>query len=201
MLQYLGVCHYNKIYMSFLFFGGGGGVICNTISMWPILGNFYFTLCFQCLIRTGGVEGHQKHDDKVDDLDPTEDGEASEEPHGAADHADKGLKGDLYILLYLVIWGSVEVDLNQVQGGRLVPCSWGEKWVGFCMVLYLVRFCMDLFLVIFYIVVYSLRFVRVGSNWMSLAYFHLYCSYCCSNICRFLFSTFSHSRSHRVMSA
>ena len=156
---------------------------------------------FQCLIRSGGVKGHKKHEDKVDDLNPTEDGEAGEEPHGAANHADKGLKSDLYVLLNLVIRGSVEVDLDQVQGGRLVPCSWGEKRVGFCMVVYSVNFCMVLYLVRFYMVVYSLRFIRVGSNWMSLAYFHLYCLYCCSNISRFLFSTFSHSRSHLVMSA
>ena len=32
-------------------------------------------------------EWHEKFDCKVDNLDPTEDGEAGEEPHGAADEA------------------------------------------------------------------------------------------------------------------
>ena len=40
----------------------------------------------QCQIRPGYFHGHEEFDGKVDDLDHTEDGEAGEEPHGAADH-------------------------------------------------------------------------------------------------------------------
>ena len=63
---------------------------------------------------------------KVDDLDPTEDGEAGEEPHGAANEAKLGLQGHLHIPLYLVVGGSVKVDLDQLQGGGLEGGGWGE---------------------------------------------------------------------------
>ena len=43
------------------------------------------------------------------------DGENSEEPHGAADEAELGLKGHLHITLYLVIGGGVKVDLDQIR--------------------------------------------------------------------------------------
>ena len=55
--------------------------------------------------------GHEEFDGKVDDLNPTEDGKASEESHGAADEAELGLQSHLHILLYLVIGGCVKVNL------------------------------------------------------------------------------------------
>ena len=58
-------------------------------------------------------------DDEVDDLHATEDGEAGEEPHGAANESELRFQGHLYILLYFIIGGRVEVDLDQLQGGGL----------------------------------------------------------------------------------
>ena len=72
-----------------------------------------------CQIRPGNSHGHEEFDGEVDDLDPTEDGEAGEEPHGAADEAELGLQGHLHIPLYLVIGGRVKVDLDQLQGSEL----------------------------------------------------------------------------------
>ena len=68
-------------------------------------------------IRPSDSHGHEEFDGEVDDLDPTEDGEAGEEPHGAADKAELGLQGHLYIPLYLVIGGRVKVNLYQLQWG------------------------------------------------------------------------------------
>ena len=68
----------------------------------------------QCLIGPIYSQGHEQLDGKVDNLNSTKDGEAGEEPHGAANEAKLGLKGHLHILLYLVIGGSVEVDLDQL---------------------------------------------------------------------------------------
>ena len=79
-----------------------------------------------CQICPSDSHGHKQFDSKVDDLNPTEDGEAGEEAHGAADEAKLGLQGHLHILLYLVIGGRVEVDLDQLQGGGLKAGGWGE---------------------------------------------------------------------------
>ena len=49
-------------------------------------------MCFLlCPLRSGGPERHEELADVVDDLDPTEEGEAGEKPHGAADEAELGL--------------------------------------------------------------------------------------------------------------
>ena len=82
---------------------------------------------FHCQNCPSYSQWHEELHEVVDDLDPTMDGEASEEPHGAADEADLGLQGRLHIFLYLVIGGRVEVDLNQLQGGRLYCCSLEEN--------------------------------------------------------------------------
>ena len=63
--------------------------------------------------------GYEEHDYEVDNLNPTEDGEAGEKPHGAADEAELGLQGHLHILLNLIIGGCVKVYLDQLQGGIL----------------------------------------------------------------------------------
>ena len=70
-------------------------------------------------LRSRDPEGREEFDQVVNDLNATEDGEAGEEPHGAADEAELGHQGHLHILLYLVIGGSVEEDLNQRQGSVL----------------------------------------------------------------------------------
>ena len=70
-------------------------------------------------LHPGCPEWHEQFDCEVDNLDPTEDGEAGEEPHGAADEAELGLQGHLHISLYLVVGRRVEVDLDQLQGGGL----------------------------------------------------------------------------------
>ena len=69
-------------------------------------------------------EGHKELNSKVNNLDPTEDGESSEQSHGAANQTKLGLQGHLLILLNLIISGRVEVDLDQLQGSVLYSCSW-----------------------------------------------------------------------------
>ena len=61
-------------------------------------------------------QGHDEFYSKVDNLDPTEDGKAGEEPHSAADEANLGGQSHLDIPLYFIIGGCVEVDLDQLQG-------------------------------------------------------------------------------------
>ena len=77
--------------------------------------------CQKCLSYS---QRHEELHEVVDDLNPTEDGEAGEEPHGAADEADLSCKGHLDISLYLVIGGCVEVDLDQLQGSGLYRRVW-----------------------------------------------------------------------------
>ena len=73
-------------------------------------------MCSDCFLlrpaSPGGSEGREELDGVVDDLDTTEDGEAGEESHGAADEAELGLQGHLHISLHLVVGGRVEVDLD-----------------------------------------------------------------------------------------
>ena len=79
-----------------------------------------------CQICHGDSQWHEEFDGELDNLDSTEDGEAGEEAHGAADEAELGLQGHLHIPLYLVIGGRVEVDLDQLQGGVVDGGSWGR---------------------------------------------------------------------------
>ena len=51
----------------------------------------------------------------VDDLDPTEDGEAGEEPHVAADEGDEGGEGDLHVLLHNVVGRGPNVQMDYLQ--------------------------------------------------------------------------------------
>ena len=50
------------------------------------------------------------------DLDPTDDGEASEESHGASNETQLGLRLDLLVSLNVVKGGRVKVDLHQLEG-------------------------------------------------------------------------------------
>ena len=56
-------------------------------------------------------------EEKEDDLNTTDDGESSEESHGASDETQLGLSLDLLVSLDLVVGGRVKVDLHQLEGG------------------------------------------------------------------------------------
>ena len=63
---------------------------------WKVL-NFVFGS--QHKLRPAGFEWQKELEEKVDDLDPTEDGEASEEPHGASNQTQRCLSRHLLICL------------------------------------------------------------------------------------------------------
>ena len=54
-------------------------------------------------------------EEKEDDLHHADDGEPSEEPHGASNQAQLSLRLDLLVSLDVVKGGRVKVDLNQVE--------------------------------------------------------------------------------------
>ena len=54
---------------------------------------------------------HGNSDKVVEDFHSTEDGEAGEEAHGAADQTKLGLQGHLPVLLYFIICHGTKVDL------------------------------------------------------------------------------------------
>ena len=56
-------------------------------------------------------------EEKEDDLDATDDGESSEEPHGASDETQLGLHLDLLVSLDVVEGRCVKIDVDQVQTG------------------------------------------------------------------------------------
>ena len=68
---------------------------------------FFFTL--------GNLNGGDQLEQKEDDLDTADDGEPSEEPHGASDETQLGLRLDLLVSLDVIEGRRVKVDLNQVQ--------------------------------------------------------------------------------------
>ena len=57
----------------------------------------------------------QELDDKVDDLNTTEDGESGKKPHGASNETQGSLQGHLHVFLNLVVGGSAKVDLNHFK--------------------------------------------------------------------------------------
>ena len=57
-------------------------------------------------------QGSYQPDDEEDDLHPTDDGEASEESHGASNETQLGLRLDLLVSLDVVKGGRVKVDLH-----------------------------------------------------------------------------------------
>ena len=63
--------------------------------------------------------------EKEDDLDATDDGEPSEEPHGTTNEAQLGLRLDLLVSLNLVKGGRVKVDVDQLKGRfmELTSCN------------------------------------------------------------------------------
>ena len=54
-------------------------------------------------------------DEKEDDLNSTDDGEASEESHGASNETQLGLRLDLLVSFDVVKGGRVKVDLHQLE--------------------------------------------------------------------------------------
>ena len=68
-------------------------------------------------IILGDSERPDEFDQKEDNLDATDDGESSEEPHGASDEAELCIELDLLVAFYLVKGCRVKVDLNQVKRG------------------------------------------------------------------------------------
>ena len=66
--------------------------------------------------------------EKEDNLNPTDDGEASEESHGASNETQLGLRLDLLVSLDVVEGGRVEVDLNQLDCWGWDLLSWGRLW-------------------------------------------------------------------------
>ena len=55
-------------------------------------------------------------EEKEDDLYATDDGEPSEESHGASNETQLGLRLDLLVSLDVVKGGRVKVDLHQLEG-------------------------------------------------------------------------------------
>ena len=64
-----------------------------------------------------GQESYQP-EKKEDNLNPTDDGEASEESHGDSNETQLGLRLDLLVSLDVVKGGRVKVDLHQLEGCR-----------------------------------------------------------------------------------
>ena len=54
-------------------------------------------------------------DKKENELDAADDGEPTQEPHGASDETQLGIKLDFLISFYLVEGCRVKVDLNQLE--------------------------------------------------------------------------------------
>ena len=67
------------------------------------------------IIGTDEVGEVDQPEEKEDYLDATDDGEPSEETHGATDEAQLGLRLDLLVPLYVVEGGRVKIDLNQLK--------------------------------------------------------------------------------------
>ena len=60
-------------------------------------------------------DGGEELDGVVDYLNPTEDGEASEETHRSSDEAKLGFQGHLLVLLHFVVGGGVKEDFDEVE--------------------------------------------------------------------------------------
>ena len=60
----------------------------------------------------------ERPEEKEDDLNTTDDGEPSEEPHGASNETQLGLHLDLLVSLDVVEGRRVKVDLHQLKSWR-----------------------------------------------------------------------------------
>ena len=77
----------------------------------------FLVIARACFFLTNSilVWSHQHSEEIVYDLHSTEDGEASEESHGATDHPQLGLQGHLPVLLYLNIGCCVKEDFDKLR--------------------------------------------------------------------------------------
>ena len=66
-------------------------------------------------IILGDSERPDEFDQKEDNLDATDDGESCEEPHGASDETQLGLRLDLLFSLDVVEGCCAEVDLHKLK--------------------------------------------------------------------------------------
>ena len=62
------------------------------------------------------VNGGFAPEEKENDLDPADDGKASEESHGASNETQLDLRLDLLVSLDVVKGGRVKVNLHQLKG-------------------------------------------------------------------------------------
>ena len=76
---------------------------------------FELVPCCQNNITLGNSERADEFDQKEDNLDATDDGESSEEPHGASDETKLCVKLNLLVAFYLVKGCRVKVDLDQMN--------------------------------------------------------------------------------------
>ena len=65
-------------------------------------------------ISFGDPERFDQFDQKENELDAADDGESSQETHGASDQTELSLKLDLLVFFYPIEGCRVEVDLNQM---------------------------------------------------------------------------------------
>ena len=61
------------------------------------------------------IRSDVKPEQEEDDLDSTDDGEASEKSHGASNETQLGLRLDLLVSLDVVKGGRVKVDFHQLE--------------------------------------------------------------------------------------
>ena len=72
-------------------------------------------LCWRQNITLRNLEGSDQLEKKEDDLDTADDGEPSEESHGASDETQLGLNLDLLVSLDVVEGRRVKEDLHQLK--------------------------------------------------------------------------------------
>ena len=72
-------------------------------------------LCGRHNLSSGDPERGDQPEQKEDDLDSTDDGEASQESHGASNETQLGLQLDLLVSLDVVEGGRVKVDLDKLK--------------------------------------------------------------------------------------
>ena len=71
-------------------------------------------LCCCHNISFGDPERFDQFDQKENELDAADDGESSQETHGASDETELSLELDLLVFFYPIEGCRVEVDLNQM---------------------------------------------------------------------------------------
>ena len=77
--------------------------------------NFKLHRSFLGSIIPVAFKRHKKFEGKVKNLNPTEDGEAGEEPHCTTNEANLVFQRHHHIPLNLVKYGGVKIDLNQLD--------------------------------------------------------------------------------------